>query len=104
MSQVLNEVLKGGSDSRRSTNYVDLHGALASLCDTVNMKLISGDSDLVSDFETKAKKICEERELSEIMKFGALVLEAKEIVKNHRKRLEDWAFSSSDDDDDCCIM
>lgn len=100
--KVLNEVLKGGeSDNRRSTNYVELHGALASLCDTVNMKLIS--ADLVSDFDKKAVEICEERELPE-MNFGELVREAKEIVGEHRKRLEDWAFSSSDDDDDCCIM
>lgn len=102
---VLNEVLKGGkSDNRRSTNYVELHGALASLCDTVNMKLISADPDLISDFDNKAVGICEELELSEL-NFGELVHKAKEIVENHRKRLEDWAFSSSDDDDkDCCIM
>jgi hypothetical protein len=101
--QVLNEVLNGDSDSRRSTNYVELHGALASLCDTVNEKLISVDSDLVSDFETKAERICKKRDLSE-MSFSELVRKAKEIVEKHRKRLEDWAFSSSDDDEDCCIM
>ncbi|PVH63686.1 hypothetical protein PAHAL_2G085600 [Panicum hallii] len=103
IENVLNEVLNGDSDSRRSTNYVELHGALASLCDTVNEKLISVDSDLVSDFETKAERICKKRDLSE-MSFSELVRKAKEIVEKHRKRLEDWAFSSSDDDEDCCIM
>ncbi|RLM85712.1 hypothetical protein C2845_PM04G06740 [Panicum miliaceum] len=104
IQNVLNEVLKGDSDSRRrSTNYVELHGALASLCDTVNVKLISVDSDLVSDFETKAERICKKRDLSE-MSFSELVRKAKEIVEKHRKRLENWAFSSDDDDDDCCIM
>lgn len=101
--QVLDEVLMGDSDSRRSSNYVDLHEALASLCDTVNVKLISVDPDLVSDFDTKAKEICEKCKLDE-MSFEDLVRKAKEIVEKHRKRLDDWAFSSDDDDDDCCIM
>ncbi|PUZ69089.1 hypothetical protein GQ55_2G080600 [Panicum hallii var. hallii] len=104
IKHVLDEVLMGDSDSRRSSNYVDLHEALASLCDTVNVKLISVDPNLVSDFDTKAKEICEERDLSE-MSFSELVRKAKEIVEKHRKRLDDWAFSSDDDDDDdCCIM
>ncbi|KAK8458767.1 hypothetical protein SEVIR_2G001200v4 [Setaria viridis] len=100
--KVVKEVLKGDSENRRSKSYVELHEALATLCKTVYMKLISG-TDLVPDLDAEAAKICKSIELDPAVPFSELVSRAQQVVDKHRRRsLEDWAANSTDDDDDTC--